>query len=230
MAVEMDQEIKIEPVESDCLFEHKKENFIKVENVFEQKSETNESAVLEDPLKVSSDAQGGFSCKNEIKSKISNVNQNCSKSDNNHPIKAEEEEDKIPKTNAQLTFKQLKEIVRKGQEFTDLIKELDPNVERQSKIIEIIDDCLKCYKEEAKEKSKNDAKQTNVHNFFTKLSSKPKESARNSFYSNSGQKSGGPKSEAQEFEEGKIFENKVVHERKSNRLEMTEIKIWKGKR
>ena len=123
MAVEMDQEIKIEPVESDCLFELKKENFIKVENVFEQKSETNESAVLEDPLKVSSDAQGGFSCENEIKSKISNVNQNCSKSDNNHPIKAEEEEDKIPKTNAQLTFKQLKEIVRKGQEFTDLINQ-----------------------------------------------------------------------------------------------------------
>ena len=74
MVVEMDQEIKIEPVQSDCLAEHKKENFIKVEDVLEPKSETNETLLLEDPLKVSSDAQGGFPCDNEIKSKISNVN------------------------------------------------------------------------------------------------------------------------------------------------------------
>ena len=104
--------------------------------------------------------------------------------------------------------------MKKGQEFTDFIKEQDPNVERQAKIIKLIDDSQECYKEEAKEKSKNDAKQTKVNNFVAKLSSKPKESARNSFYSNSGQKSGGPKSEAQEFEEGKKFENKVVYEKK----------------
>ena len=175
MVVEMDQEIKIEPVESDCLFELKKENFIKVENVFEPKSESNESAFLEDPLKVSSDTQGQFSCKNKINSKISNVNENCSKIDRDRPINTEEE-DKIPKTNTELTSKQLKEIVRKGQEFTDFIKELDPNVERQSKIVKIIDDCLRCYKEEAKEKFKNDAKQTKVNNFFTKPSSKPSSS------------------------------------------------------
>ena len=94
----------------------------------------------------------------------------------------------------------------------------------------IIDDSLRCYKEEAKEKSKNVVKQTKVYNFFTKLSSKPKESGQNSNSSNSGQNSSnsgqnsgdsgqssckcGPNSNAQ-FHEGKKFETKVAHERKS---------------
>lgn len=126
----MDQEIKIEPVKSNCLTEPIEENSIKLETVCELKLETNESVLLEDPLNVSSDAQGLFSCKNEIKSEISNVNENCSIIEPNPPIKAEKEENKIPETPAELTCKQLKEIVKKGQEFTDFIKELDPNVER----------------------------------------------------------------------------------------------------
>ena len=222
----MDQEIKIESVKVDCLAELKEDTFIKVETVCELKLETNESALLEDPLNVSRDAQGLFSCENEIKSEISNVNENCSKIDLDHPIK-EGQEDKIPETPAELTYKQLKEIVRKGQDFTDFIKELDPNVERQSKIIKIIDDSLRCYKEEAKEKSKNVVKQTKVYNFFTKLSSKPEESVQNSNSSNSCPNSGdsgqssskcGPNSDAQKFHEGKQFETKVVHETKNKDL------------
>ena len=66
----MDQEIRIESVESDCLTELKEEHFIKVENfpdVCEPKLERDESTLLEDPLNVLSDAQGPFLYKNEIK-------------------------------------------------------------------------------------------------------------------------------------------------------------------
>ena len=222
----MDQEIKIEPVKSNCLTELIEENSIKDEKNCEPKLGTNESTLLEDPPNVSRDAQELFSCENEIKSEISNVNENCSKMDICVPIK-----EKIPENPAELTCKQLKEIVKKGQEFTDFIKEVDPNVDRQSKIIKIIFDSLKCYKEEAKEKSKNVVKQTKVYNFFTKLSSKPKESAENSLFSISGQKSGdsgpnssdsgqssikcGTNSDAKKFHKWKKFESKVVHERKS---------------
>ena len=58
-------------------------HFIKVENFYEPKLETNESALLEDPLNVSSDAQGPFSyeikaeIKAEIKSEINDVSENC---------------------------------------------------------------------------------------------------------------------------------------------------------
>ena len=204
----MDQEIKIEPAESKCFAELQEETFIKIENVCKPKFETDESAFLENPPIASKNDQGRFSCENEIKSEISNVNENCSKIEPDPPIKTEKEEAKISETSAELTCKQLKEIVRKGQEFTNFIKKLDPNVERQSKIIKIIDDSLGCYREEAKEKSKNVVKQTKVYNFFTKLSSKPKESVQNSNSSNSGQNSGdsgqssiksGPNSDAQKF-------------------------------
>ena len=70
----MDQEVKMESVA-----ELKEEIFIKVENVCEPELETNESAVLEDPLNVSSYAQGQLSyIKSEIKTEISDVNENCS--------------------------------------------------------------------------------------------------------------------------------------------------------
>ena len=60
--------------------ELKEEIFIKIENVGEPELETNESAVLEDPLNVSSYAQGPFSydIKSEIKTEISDVNEICS--------------------------------------------------------------------------------------------------------------------------------------------------------
>ena len=79
----MDQKIKIEPVETNCLAEVKEEIFIKVENlsdVLEPKLERNESAFLEDPLNVSNDAKELFSyeIKTEIKSETSDVSEFCS--------------------------------------------------------------------------------------------------------------------------------------------------------
>ena len=60
--------------------ELKEEIFIKIENVCEPELETHESAVLEDPLNVSSYAQRTFSydVKSEIKTEKSDVNENCS--------------------------------------------------------------------------------------------------------------------------------------------------------
>ena len=76
----MDQKIKIESFESDRLAELKDEPFIKIENFYEPKLEINESALLEDPLNVLSDAQEPFSyeIKAEIKSEINDVSENCS--------------------------------------------------------------------------------------------------------------------------------------------------------
>ena len=63
----MDQEIKVKSVESDSLTELKEEHFIRVENfpdICEPKLERGESALLIDPLDVSSNAQGPFWYKN----------------------------------------------------------------------------------------------------------------------------------------------------------------------
>ena len=81
----------------------------------------------------------------------------------------EQDENTIPENPSELSYKQLKEIVLKGQEFTNFIKDLDPVYERQSKITKNIENSLKCYREEAKEKEKNAVKQTKIGNFFTKL-------------------------------------------------------------
>ena len=45
-----------------------------------------------------------------------------------------DEGDKIPENPAELSYKKLREILRKSQDLTDCIKELDPIFERQSKI------------------------------------------------------------------------------------------------
>ena len=82
-----------------------------------------------------------------------------------------------------LSLKQLKEILKRGQEFTDLINDLDPIHERQVRVIKDIDKALRCYKEEALEKSKivtNLAKQSKVTSFFTKNVDKPGPSGQKS--------------------------------------------------
>ena len=87
--VEMDQKIKIESVDSHCLAEVKVETFVKVENdpdVCVPKLETYESALLEDPLNVSNDAQG-LLCKSEIKSETNDVDEYYSET----PIKTEQD-------------------------------------------------------------------------------------------------------------------------------------------
>ena len=104
------------------------------------------------------------------------------------PIAEANENDEIPANPdnpGELSYKQLKEILRKGQEFNDFIKDLDPIFERHSKITKSFDDLLKCYKEEALEKAKKvvkQSKQTKLETFFTKA-------AQNSNPGTSGQKS-----------------------------------------
>ena len=81
------------------------------------------------------------------------------------------EEDKndnvLPQNPAELSLKQLKEILKKGQDFTEFISELDPILERNSRVKNLIDDSLKCYREEAKEKSKK-VQQKKISDFFKK--------------------------------------------------------------
>ena len=68
----------------------------------------------------------------------------------------------IPENPAELSYKQLQEIVKRGQ----TCPQFDPIVEWKSKISKGIEEYLKCYKEEALEKSKV-VKQTKVTSFFT---------------------------------------------------------------
>ena len=50
----------------------------------------------------------------------------------------------IPENPAELSYKQLQEILKKGQEFTDFIRELDPIVKRKSKVTKVIEESFKC--------------------------------------------------------------------------------------
>ena len=73
-----------------------------------------------------------------------------------------------PKNPAELSYKQLQEILRKGQEFTNFISDLDPIIQTQSKVKKVIDESLRCYREEALEKSKKVVKQTKLELFNKK--------------------------------------------------------------
>ena len=100
------------------------------------------------------------------------------------PPRAEaNENDEIPSNPdnpGELSYKQLKEILRKGQDFNDFIKDLDPIFERHSKITKSFDDLLKCYKEEALEKAKKVVKQTKMEKFFSAQNSNPGTSGQKS--------------------------------------------------
>ena len=74
----------------------------------------------------------------------------------------------IPGSSTELSYKQLQEILKKGQEYVDFIKDLDPILERKCKVTKNIEESLRCYKEEALEKSKNMKKQSKMTNFFIK--------------------------------------------------------------
>ena len=94
----------------------------------------------------------------------------------------------VPENPAELSYKQLQEILRKGQDFMDFIQDQDPIVERQSKVTSVIEESLKCYREEATEKAKKVVKQTKLDNFFTKAG--PSSSKSSQKTSESGQTSG----------------------------------------
>ena len=85
----------------------------------------------------------------------------------NQPRAFEQDELKdIPENPAEMSYKQLQEIVKRLQASTDFIREFDHNVKRKSKITKSIEEFLKSYKEEALEKS-NGVKQTKMTTFFT---------------------------------------------------------------
>ena len=66
----------------------------------------------------------------------------------------------------------MQEIVKRLQASTDFIREFDHNVKRKSKITKSIEEGIKCYQEEALEKSKV-VKQTKVTTFFTVVEQNP---------------------------------------------------------
>lgn len=70
-----------------------------------------------------------------------------------------------------ITSERLGMIISQANKLSDLVKEFDPIVERQSKAQSCVQDFLKCYKDEQKESVKK-RKQTNIGDFFGK---RPKE-------------------------------------------------------
>ena len=62
----------------------------------------------------------------------------------------------------------MRDILKRGQEFTDFIKSQVPISARNLKVTTDIDLALKCYKEDPKDKSKLALKQKSIHSFFTK--------------------------------------------------------------
>ncbi len=84
----------------------------------------------------------------------------------NQPRAFEHEElEDIPENPAEMSYKQLQEIVN-GSKHLLISSEFDHNVKRKSKITKSIEEFLKSYKEEASEKS-NGVKQTKMTTFFT---------------------------------------------------------------
>ena len=106
--------------------ELKEEIFIKIENVCEPELETNESAVLEDPLNVSSYAQGllSYDVKSEIKTEISDVNENCSEN-----VSRMKSSFQIPVSTIQSSFE-------KDAEIPDYEKKRQANIEEKKAMFE----------------------------------------------------------------------------------------------
>ena len=75
----------------------------------------------------------------------------------------------------ELKLKQLNEIICQSQKLIELATELDPHYERQNKFKTCIEDGLRPYKDEAREKSKSlmkQMKQKPISDFFQKTDEK----------------------------------------------------------
>ena len=70
----------------------------------------------------------------------------------------------------EINLDQLGLIISKANEFCDLIKEVDPISERQSRVLSIIENAMKCYKLEQQQQNAKKRKQTDIGNFFLKKS------------------------------------------------------------
>ena len=58
-------------------------------------------------------------------------------------------------------------IISKANELCDFVKEVDPITERQFRVQTVIQQAVKCYQEEVKQKA-NKRKQTTIGDFFKK--------------------------------------------------------------
>ena len=63
-------------------------------------------------------------------------------------------------------MKQLNEIIKISQSLSELVLDVDPDLERQSKVKSGLEDLFETYKEEARQKSKK--RQQKVSEFFKK--------------------------------------------------------------
>ena len=88
---------------------------------------------------------------------------------------AKEEEENDDKNLAVLNMKQLNEIIKISQSLSELVLDVDPDLERQSQVKSGLEDLFKSYKEEARQKSKK--RQQKVSEFFKKA---PAQVAENS--------------------------------------------------
>jgi hypothetical protein len=79
---------------------------------------------------------------------------------------AKEEEEIDDKNLAVLNMKQLNDIINISQSLSELVLDVDPDLERQSKVKSGLEDLFKTYKEEARQKSKK--RQQKVSEFFKK--------------------------------------------------------------
>ena len=77
----------------------------------------------------------------------------------------DEEEAQNPQ---ELSFKQLNEIINEGQKFIEFVKDIDPQIQRKSKFTVGIEQLLKPYQDEAREKSEKVIRQKKISEFFKK--------------------------------------------------------------
>ena len=67
-----------------------------------------------------------------------------------------------------INLEQLGLIISKANELCDLVRELDPAIERQLKVINGKEEHMKDYKEEQKEQAAKKRKQTSIGDFLAK--------------------------------------------------------------
>ena len=80
------------------------------------------------------------------------------------------EEIEEPEETKEINLDQLGLLISKANELCDLIKEVDPISERQSRVLSIIENAMKCYKLEQQQQTAKKRKQTDIGNFFNKKS------------------------------------------------------------
>ena len=142
----------------------------------------NETNIIEDIVKLGKDLDFELSAE-EVKESL-DYDEKDFEDEEIHEIaqdraykEAKEEEEIDDKNLAVLNMKQLNDIINISQSLSELVLDVDPDLERQSKVKSGLEDLFKTYKEEARQKSKK--RQQKVSEFFKKA---PAQAAENSDY------------------------------------------------